>query len=182
MLIQLVTQHPQAIPGILKGTPVWVWGLLVGLLGLGLSQVRGRVVSQQRALIVPVAMTLMALFGLVSSLSGNGQLPLALLAWLLAAVVTVTMVVRLHASAVQYDAVHRRFTLPGSWVPLAMMLCIFATKYLVGVEVALNPSALAQPDTALTVSALYGVFSGVFLARAWPLARLALQRELRAAW
>ena len=32
MLLQLLIDHPEALPRIVRSTPAWVWGLLAGLL------------------------------------------------------------------------------------------------------------------------------------------------------
>lgn len=173
MLIQLVTQHPEAIPSIMRGTPVWVWGLLAGLVALGVSQLRGRQISLVRALVLPIVMTAMALLGLASTFANNGHMASALLTWVLTVAVTVAVLSRTLSTSGWYDATHKRFDLPGSWAPLALILGIFFTKYLVGVETAMNPSAFAAPDAAIALSALYGLFSGVFIAHTWLLVRLA---------
>lgn len=172
MLIGIVTQHPEAIPSILRGTPVWVWGLLAGLLALGASQVRGRQVSLQRVLVLPLIMALMALLGLASAFASNGHLVIALGTWLLVVLASVALLTKTLSTAAWYDPIHKRFDLPGSWVPLALIMGIFFTKYLVGVETAMNPSAFATQEAAIALSALYGLFSGVFIARTLLLLRL----------
>ena len=45
MLIQMLIARPQMIGPILAGTPSWVWFLLAGLVGLGVSQFRTRTLS-----------------------------------------------------------------------------------------------------------------------------------------
>jgi len=173
MLIQRLTHHPESIPVILSSTPVWVWGLMAGLLALGLSQTRGRQVSLLRVLVLPLVMTLMALLGLASAFFNNGHLASALLTWLAVVAASVAVLTQTLSTGAWYDATHQRFDLPGSWVPLALMMGIFVTKYLVGVETAMNPGAFATPEAAIALSALYGLFSGVFVARTWLLLRLA---------
>lgn len=58
-------------------------------------------------------------------------------------------------------------------MPLALILGIFLTKYLVGVELALQPALARDSDFALQIAALYGVFNGLFAAlralRLWKL-------------
>jgi hypothetical protein len=75
----------------------------------------------------------------------------------------------------RYDATDRTFFLPGSWVPLATILGIFLTRYIVNVDLAMNPPLAADSQYALAVAALYGVFTAVFLGRAARLWRLAAQ-------
>ena len=56
MIIQLVTDHPEAILQILRHTPVWVWGLLVTLLAVGARQMRSRQEGLRRVFIMPLGM------------------------------------------------------------------------------------------------------------------------------
>ena len=65
-----------------------------------------------------------------------------------------------------YDPATRTFFLRGSWIPMALILGIFLTKYVVGVDVAMNPGLARDGQYTLIVGALYGVFSGIFAGRA----------------
>lgn len=76
--------------------------------------------------------------------------------------------------ATRFDAHTRTFQVPGSWVPLALMVGIFANKYVVGVTLNMHPEVAHEAIFTLGFSALYGAFSGVFAARAARLWRLAL--------
>ena len=71
-----------------------------------------------------------------------------------------------------YDPARRQFQLPGSWVPMALIMGIFLTKYFVGVELALQPALARDSSFALQIALLYGVFNGLFAARALRLWRL----------
>lgn len=64
----------------------------------------------------------------------------------------------------------------GSWMPLALILCLFLTRFIVNVALAINPDLLQRSSTALAAGFIYGTFSGIFLARSlvtWRLARQA---------
>jgi uncharacterized membrane protein len=178
MLLQLVTHHPGAIAGILKNTPLYVWGILAGLLVLGATQVRDRSASLLRVSAMPLAMTAFSAWGLASAFGGSPLWAPVLALWLgtAAAVLAATAWGRANAT---YDAAARRYALPGSWAPLALIVGIFLTKYAVGVELALQPGQIAQPGFALPVAALYGVFSGLFVGRAARLWRLAWRPAAR---
>ena len=67
---------------------------------------------------------------------------------------------------VAYTAATRSFLVEGSWLPLAVMMLIFFTRYAVTVTLAINPGLAASPWLATGVSAAYGLMSGAFLARA----------------
>jgi hypothetical protein len=174
MLIQLLTQHPQAISRILSNTPLWVWGLLAALVGLGLSQARDRRASLARVSLMPLSMAAFGLWGTVSAFGSSPLLAQALGVWTLAAGLACALLAPTRASA-SYDAATRTYTLPGSLVPLALILAIFAIKYVVGVELAMAPRLVQDPQYALTVAALYGAATGMFVGRAARLWRLAFR-------
>ncbi len=151
-------------------TPYWVWALLVALIWLGTSQISARRVSLRRITMLPAAM---AAFSLYSTISAFGVGPQVLLVWLLACAVTTTLLLqRPMPHDAQYDHASQQFSLPGSWVPLLLMMALFATKYVVGATSAMQPALVQGSGFQLGFGALYGAFSGVFLARAGRLLRL----------
>lgn len=172
MLLQLIATHPEAIGPILRGTPVWVWGLLAGLLALGASQLRERTASLARVSILPVAMALFSVSGTWSALGASPHAAGAIVAWLAAAGLTFALLATRRPAA-QFDPVRRTFRLPGSAVPLLLIVGIFLVKYVVGVELTMAPRLADGTQYALTVAALYGAFTGVFVGRTWGLWRLA---------
>lgn len=174
MLIQLVIQHPQAIGQILKSTPTWVWGLFAALLALGLSQVRTREVSAVRMAITPLAMTGFSLWGTVSAFSHSPLFGYVLFAWAAGAVALLALIgTRQPAAGTRYDAAARSFLVPGSWMPMLLILGIFSVKYVVGVELAMQPALAHDGTYTLVAGGLYGLFSGAFAGRALRLFRLA---------
>ena len=175
MLISLLTQHPEALPSILARTPIWVWALLAGLIALGASQLFHRRASIARTALLPVSMAALSVYSLASALSASGQLPALLLTWLTAAALTAFAAMAWRATPPQgtrFDTVHRCFELPGSAVPMLLILAIFLTKYGVGVELAMQPALVQATDFTVTLCAVYGVFNGIFAARFLRLWRL----------
>ena len=157
---------------IIIHTPVWVWALLALLLWLGIKQSLPGQPSLLRITVVPLVLTSLSLFGTVSAF---GSAPAVMLTWLAAAAVLATGVLqRPLPDATRFDARTRTFQVPGSWVPLALMMGIFANKYVVGVTLNMHPEVAHEAIFTLGFSALYGAFSGVFAARAARLWRLAL--------
>lgn len=174
MLLQLVTSHPEAILSILRRTPGWVWGLLAGLLALGASQLRDRTASLVRVSLLPVGMTVFSIWGTFTALGSSSLLADAIATWLIAAGVAFAPLAPGRANA-QFDPVQRTYSLPGSVVPLLLIVGIFLVKYVVGVELAMAPRLVQDAQYALTVAALYGAFTGIFVGRAARLWRLALR-------
>jgi hypothetical protein len=175
MLIQFLLQHPQALPMVLKGTPTWVWGLLAALAALGLSQARTRNVSLTRMAVMPLAMPALSVWGMVSAFSHSPQFTYVLLAWGVCFALTAGLVgLGRPAAGARFDAANRGFHVPGSWLPLLLILAIFGVKYVVGADLAMQPMLAQDGGYSLVVAALYGVFSGGFVGRAARLLRLAL--------
>lgn len=173
MLIQIITQHPEAIINIVKRTPIWVWGLLAALLALGASQLFGRQMSLRRVIITPLALLGFALYGMVSAFGSSGQLGTVLGIWLIAAAAVGALVMQITpAAGTRFDAGAQTLKVPGSVVPLLLILGIFMTKYLVGVELAMQRGLTHEASFALPVALLYGAFNGIFAGRALRLVRL----------
>ncbi|MBK1616041.1 hypothetical protein CKO44_21540 [Rubrivivax gelatinosus] len=157
---------------ILQHTPRWVFVLLALLVWLGLRASRPHSASLRRCVAAPLALAVVSLLG---SIDAFGARPLALLAWALALAAAVGLQQRrVDTSRVQFSAETGRFELPGSWLPLVLMLAIFAVKFAAGVTLALRPDSRQWLPFVLGISAAYGMFSGIFLGRAtalWTLAR-----------
>lgn len=176
MLIQLLVNQPQMLGPVVRNTPPWVWGLLATLLALGLSQLRSRSVSRTRMALMPVAMTGFSLWGTVSAFGSSPLIAYVLLAWAAGAVLMLGLIApQAPLAGTHYDAAARSFRVPGSWVPLALILGIFLTKYIVGVDLVMQPALARDGQYTLVIGGLYGLFSGAFAGRAARLWRLALR-------
>ena len=174
MLIQMLVHQPQMLGPVLQSTPPWVWGLLAALTALGLSQARTRSASLARITFMPVAMIALSLWGTASAFGGSPQFGSVVLAWLAAAAAALAIVAPLAPpSGARYHVATRTFTLPGSWIPMLLILGIFLTKYIVGVELAMQPALAHDASYTLAVGTVYGVFSGLFAGRGARLWRLA---------
>lgn len=148
---------------ILLHTPMFVWALLAFCLLMGLLQRRDQQLNRTRLIVPSVVWTVFGLWGMASAF-GLQALPLA--AWALALAVTVGLLRgRAWPAGVQVDTARGLYHVPGSWLPMAMMMGIFGAKYVVGVSLALVPMLAQQPAFAVGVSALYGALSGLFVAR-----------------
>jgi hypothetical protein len=162
----------QMLIQILTATPKWVFALFALLLWLGCKQLWSHSLSLARATAMPVAMTALSVYGVLSVFSHQ---PIAVLAWAGALLASAFVVLqRALPATTRYDAATRRFQVGGTAVPLMLMMGIFFTKYVVSVQVAMHPALTNDLGFALCIGALYGAFSGVFAARSlrlWKLAR-----------
>ena len=162
------------ILSIIQHTPAWVWGLFAALLALGLWQTRAREMSLLRITLLPLAMLALSLSGVLSAF---GHAPLALGGWAAGVAAALTLGRGLVAAR---GAAWRPATgtvhVPGSWLPLALIVALFALKYFAGVSLALHPELAVDARFAGLISLAYGMFSGLFLARGLALRNLAKRR------
>lgn len=160
---------------ILAHTPRWVFALFALLVWLGSKQLLTSRMSLKRLTVLPIAMTGLSLYGVVSAFSDS---PMALACWAGAALVFALLLLQrpLHA-ATRYDAGSRSFEVAGSAVPLMLMMGVFFTKYVVGVLMSMHPALAHQASFVLPVSLVYGAFSGIFAARALRMWKLAIRTD-----
>ena len=153
------------LTGILQNTPYWVWGVFVLLLVLGLMQTRKRSVSRFLVFLLPLIMIPLSFFTIASTF---GIKPLPVIAWLagIAAAFLLNIYVFRAPACVRYDSGARKFAIPGSWVPLVLMMTIFLSRFVLGVTRAVNPALIGTDAFVGIVSAVLGLCSGLFAARA----------------
>lgn len=154
---------------MLAAIPAWVPALLLGLVVLGYRQSQPRVVRPQALVAVALAMFGLSLFGVVSAFGGD---PIALLAWAAGYAATLRLGARPFGAG-RLSAVGTSVHVPGSWVPLALILAIFAAKFLLGFAAGVHAPWLHQAGFVAAMSAVLGALSGGFGARALAVHRCA---------
>jgi hypothetical protein len=156
---------------VLVHAPLWVWPLLAALIWLGLRATRPRRVAGSALFVWPAVMAVLTVFSLASTYGGA---PLALASWLagMAAAILVGRLSGRGAAGARYDAATGRFALPGSWVPLMLMLAVFASRFAIGVARARTPQLVDTPAFLAAVGLVLGALSGTFTARTLALAAL----------
>ena len=162
---------------IIRHTPFWVWAMLAKLVAIGLWQTRARQIGRARVTLLPLLMIGLSLGGVLGSF---GVLAVAVGGW--ATGVGAALAFGRHALAVPGAWWSQRTGLrhvPGSWLPLALMLALFALKYCAGASLALHPALGTDAVFAAACSFGFGGFSGLFLARSLSLRMLATQRPGR---
>ena len=153
-----------ALTQILAHVPAWVWFLLAALLALGLSQTRDRWVSAARLRRMPLAFLAFAAWSTVGTF---GWQALTLLGFLGGLWATRQLVLASGwPGPARHDAARDAYFVPGSWLPLAVMMGIFTVKFLLGMTLAMSPALAQQAGVMLGVSALNGALGSLFLARA----------------
>jgi len=150
------------IQQIVSHTPVYVWALLAFLLYRGYLASRDREVSLLKLSVIPVVMLALSLSGM----SGSGALGSGVWGvWAVGVLAGTALVWRLSSGDIAVDRAAGTIHQCGSWLPLALMVAIFFTKYTVAVVSAMHPELPHSLPFAIGVTALYGVFNGVFIGR-----------------
>ena len=149
---------------ILSHTPTFVWILLVALIGLGVRQMRPRRLGLGRVAVVPLLVIALSLANIVL---GGARPGVALAIWALAFGLVAygggglfaVRGARLLPGGAEVEV-------PGSRVPLVLILSLFVTKYVAAVMIAMQPVLAGDLLYVATTSALSGACSAVFYARA----------------
>lgn len=141
--------------------PPWVPVLFLVLVFLGYRQSLPHTVKPAKLVAVALAMFGLSLYGVLGAFRSE---PVALLAWAAGYGASISAgVPRFGASLA---AVGTRVRVPGSWVPLALVLGIFTAKFVLGFAMATHAPVLHQPGFVIVMSLALGGLSGGFGARA----------------
>lgn len=148
---------------ILSHTPLYVWAILAGLITLGSLQLRTVRLTRTRLLIAPVALAGFAAWGVSSAF---GARPAVLGTWLLGMALALGVNRKLlrWPRDVRFDG--DAYIVAGSPWPLILMLATFVLRYAVAVALVFHPDWRSDAGFVATMAMLYGVFSGLFTARA----------------
>lgn len=155
---------------ILQAAPLWVWALLALLLFLGIRSLRTRAVPVASLIALPLAF-----FGLsISNLLPLDHLsPVRIGVWILALLIgTVPGWFLVRSERIAIDRDRRRITVPGSVVPLLLMLAAFVGGFYFGYLFARYPELKSDPTTLALASTYRGLMSGYFLGQTLRLFRL----------
>ena len=148
---------------ILSHIPTWVWAILAFIVVMGFIQSRDQRMSRQRLMILPLVWLAFGAWGVKNSF-GLGLDTLA--AWGVGLVLSLRLV-KLSGwpGGARFDVETQRYFVPGSWLPLGLMLGIFVAKFALGMSLGFHPELASNSVFAISFSALFGTLSGVFLGR-----------------
>jgi uncharacterized membrane protein len=162
---------------IVSHTPAFVWFVLAALIVLGALQARERRVSLARVTALPALMVVLSLWGTASLFATGPHVAAVLAAWTASALAAFLVVVRRAPPAgTRFDAATGSFVVPGSWMPMLLVVGVFALRYATNVALAIQPPLGADVSFGTAIAACSGLFTGIFAARAArlrPLARRA---------
>lgn len=147
---------------ILIHTPAYVWAILAFLIYRGLSASADREVEFSKLFIIPAVMLLLSVQDLAGKF-GLGGITLA--AWAAGAMASAFLTWKLTDARLVLSEKAGRVHLRGSWLPLALMMLVFSTKYVAAVLLALHPEARQNMLFIVFICSLFGVFNGMFFGR-----------------
>ena len=151
------------ISQVLQHTPVWVWGLLIAITALGVTQLADRVVTRLRLGITPLALGAFSLWGSVNRFGLHADV---VIAWAVgvALAVGVNQWLRWPSQARELGA--GRYLVPGSVWPLVGMWGVFGVRYVTTAALTVHGEWAQVAWVGLVMPMAFGALSGMFLARA----------------
>jgi len=151
------------IINFLLNTPFYVYWIFFSLLFVGISQLKTRSVGLRRALIIPIILILLSLYGLTHDFGITFFSTSIWIVGMISAVILNTMIKK--KKEIIYLKESKTFTIAGSFIPLSMMMLLFWVKYTVGAVTALELEILYNSSFIGIFSLLYGLFTGTYLLR-----------------
>jgi hypothetical protein len=148
---------------LISNLPTWVIAVFFVLLWLGFRQTKTTQISKPRITLIPLVFLGLSLYGV---LQVPHALPLALVAWGLGIRCAIVLGRSMdYGRGVVRHAENDSYVVPGSWVPLILMMNVFVIKfiqgYLIGTHT-VDPNSIGFIAISSLVS---GLISGTFLAR-----------------
>jgi hypothetical protein len=145
---------------IIHGTPIWVWVLLVALLSRGLEALRSRTAPLSTLAITPL---IFAGWGIVHLISDPLAGWFAVIAWIAGSLIGIAGgVVMANRSRFVVDPIANTVMLPGSVLPLLLIVVTFVTKFWLGIEIATVTDLSSLGTVVLIDAAVSGVVAGIF--------------------
>jgi hypothetical protein len=147
--------------------------LFLALVFVGYRQSLPRTVKPSTLVAIALAMLGLSLYGVVEAF---GPEPLALLPWACGYALAVAVGAGYFAS-LGITAVGTSVRIPGSWVPLMLLLALFAAKFGLGFAAGVRSPLLDDAGFIAVISGVLGALSGGFGARAVAAHRCAAARD-----
>jgi hypothetical protein len=149
--------------------PAWVFAVFALLLALGVWMSRPRAFSPIGTVVMAVVFPIYSLYGVISSF-GIAAVPV--FSWAAALLVSILLGRRVFGPAdLARVSGTTRVQVPGSWLPLGLMMGIFVVKFAIGFVHGSHSPVGGQAWFAPAVCFALGAFSGGFVSRALTIRR-----------
>jgi hypothetical protein len=147
---------------IIAHTPIHVWAILAFLVYRGMVALHDRDVEIRKLCIIPIVMLVLSLQDIAAKFGLDG---IALAAWVAGMAIALPPVLLFGADRIAAGSASGTVRVRGSWLPLALMMAVFFTKYAASVMLAIFPQAHGSALVAGVVCGLFGLFNGIFVGR-----------------
>lgn len=141
---------------LIKGTPIWVWLLLLFLIYMGSKSLFDRTIELKKLLIMPIVFLVMTTSHIKDPLSYGIFLVMGAIIGSLSC----------FKYKIRVDREHKVLRIPGSPIPLILIILVFAKNYFYGYEHAVHPEMFKNIFFLAISYIVSGVFSGIFIGRA----------------
>lgn len=148
---------------MLEGTPWWVWVVFVYVIIIGIKTTKPQIVSLYRLLIVPFIFVFLSLHTLWLTPMNFLHISVFIMTMLIGIGAGFWQISRLF---IEVDRRKKLLSVPGSPVTLILVLIVFVSKYYFGFTEAVHPEMMQNDAFILSMLALSGVCSGIFIGRA----------------
>ncbi len=160
------TSPIDALTQIFAHVPVWVWVILAVLIVLGTRQSRPQQVTRKRLLVLPLVWLVFGAWGVQRGFGQSGTAGVAILAWAAGLLASVgALVATGWPGQARFEPAEGLYRVPGSWLPLGVMLAIFCARFAVGMALGVQPGLAHSEIFAGVASLSFGLLSGFFLGR-----------------
>lgn len=149
----------ELLNGIAGGAPIWVWPLLLGLIGLGVLSTRTRSVPRGFFYALP-------LLGLIT-LNSAMNLPQPLLVWpcFIMGFAAGAFVAHGLQSRWILGRTGNRLTVSGEWMTFTVLMIIFWANFIAGAVQAISPAIYGSAGFVVAFTLVIALASGSFLGR-----------------
>ena len=150
----------EAIVQALVHTPWWVYLLFGFIFYKGVRSLKTRVVSLKKLIIVPLVVSIISLDTLFTQIAFT---PFNFFLLFFSFFAGVLLGYRITiASSIEVDRDHLLYRVPGGYLTLLLIVGVFATKYYIGYEEAIDPDLLTQDSFETFVIIASSLFAGIF--------------------
>ncbi len=152
------------VTDIIRGTPAWVWLVLLLILWRGYGLTEPQLTSRNRLLLLPAIFIGLSFAG-ANSTFGLGAVTACM--WGLGVAVTAFGWGLLPPPAgAEFRPDRRAYHIPGSWLPLLLIVCAFCVRYGIGIALAMHAEWRYSSRVAALCAFVFGAIAGLFLGRA----------------
>lgn len=156
----------EAVWTALTNTPTWVYLLFAFLIWVGIKASKPRVLPIKKLFILPAVFVYMSTHTLLTSFAIHFiDVSIWAGAIFLGTVIGWFEIFRNHTK-IKVDKQQHLIQIPGSWMTLALIIIIFASKYYFSYELDVDPALIKQSWFEYSMLSVSGVCTGILIGRA----------------